>query len=328
MPVLGCFFAMACGSVAQQGYSAPPRVGGGSSFDNRGQLSGNQGTTKKAPPGLLAVPEDFSSLTLAPGFLLEMQVYDAPEFSSDLRIDSTGNIDVPMAGSLHVAGLTLSEAAALIAEQLKNKKILNNPQVTLDISQYSGGSISVLGEVHNPGRLQLLAPHSLQDVLALAGGETEYAGNVIEIRRVGNSTQKEVVRYSAQTKESVLSQTMVQPGDVVNLPRAGIVYVLGGVNRPGGYVMQEGGELDVAQAISLAYGTTLNAAVGSMRLIRKQSNGSVTTTQLPFRDIEKGKIPAPKLQAEDIVYVPVSKTRTALTTGLTATAAGAFIYHY
>jgi polysaccharide export outer membrane protein len=120
---------------------------------------------------------------------------------------------------------------------------------------------------------------------------------------------------------------MVLPGDTVTVKRAGIVYVLGAVTRPGGYLMQEDGDLNVTQALALAYGTTMPAAVGSMRLIRKQDDGRVEEIAIPYGDIVKGKVAPPRLQAEDVIYVPVSKIKVVLTQSLLNTAAQAAIYH-
>jgi polysaccharide biosynthesis/export protein len=152
---------------------------------------------------------------------------------------------------------------------------------------------------------------------------------VIEISHTsGVSPDKELITYSRANKDSALSSIVVLPGDIVTVRRAGIVYVLGSVNRPGGYVMQEDGELNLLQAISLAYGTNIQAAVGSMRLVRKLPDGQVQEMDVRYRDVVKGKIPPPKLQAEDVVYVPVSKMKTVLSAGLTSSAASAMIYHY
>nr|WP_255550752.1 polysaccharide biosynthesis/export family protein [Granulicella sp. dw_53] len=320
-------FALACVSaIAQQGFGAP-KVGGTSSFDTAPILSGNNGTSGRRPlSSVSAVPEDFANLKLSPGFLLNMEVYDAPEFSADLRINVDGNVNVPMVGAIHVSGETLTGAASLISQRLQSAKILNNPQVNLNITQYAGMSVSVLGEVHNPGRMELLAPHNLADVIALAGGETQYAGNTIEIRHATPSLRQDIIRYSRDKNDTIQTNSLVLPGDTVTVRRAGIVYVLGSVNRPGGYIMQEGGELDLTQALSLAYGTSTQAAVGSMKLIRKLPDGKVKEIDVPYRSIVKGKVPSPRLQAEDVIYVPVSKIKSILTAGLVATAANAAVY--
>ena len=175
----------------------------------------------------------------------------------------------------------------------------------------------------------MLAPRHLDDVIAMAGGETEYAGKTIEIRHEENVSQRtEVISYSRSVDNNVLSKTVVRPGDTVTVKRAGIVYVLGGVTRPGGYVMQEDGDLNVTQALALAYGTTMPAAVGSMRLIRKEDDGRVEEMPIPYRDIVKGKVAPLQLRAEDVIYVPISKVKAVLDTSLVNTAAAAaVIYH-
>jgi polysaccharide export outer membrane protein len=234
-----------------------------------------------------------------------------------------------MVGRVHIADLTLDQATAKIAASLRDAKILNDPQVNLDVEEYAGREITVLGEVHSPGRIELLAPRHLDDVIALAGGETEYAGNTIEIRHEGDVTpQSESIHYSRSIDNRILSDTVVVPGDTVTVKRAGIVYVLGAVNRPGGYLMQEDGELNVTQALALAYGTTMPAAVGSMRLIRKNDDGRVEEIPIPYRDMVKGKVAPLHLQAQDVIYVPVSKVKEAFTASLTNSAvAAAIIYH-
>ena len=305
--------------------------GSTTTFNKPTGLSGNTGRRVLTSP-LAVIPEDFAKLKLAPGFLLGMEVYDTPELTSELRVDSTGNVTVPMIGKVHVQGETVPEAAASIQKLLLDGKILNNPQVTINILQYAAENVTVVGEVHNPGRIQLLAPHTLAEVIAEAGGETEYAGNQVEILRVVDGTSHTTtIRYSPSrnnTEGDTLqtSQFMVMPGDTLTVRRAGVVYVLGAVNRPGGYLMQENGELNVSQAIALASGTEPQAAVGTIRLIRKQPDGKVSETDIALSQIQKGTEPPPMLQAEDVLYVPTSKMKTILTSALLTSAATAAIY--
>ena len=310
-PTLFACMTLSAGIAVAQGLPQPP-VGGNSSLPAGGG-NGAGGAQRRVLSPMSVIPEDFSSLKLAPGFLLSMEVYDAPELSTSLRIDGEGNIQVPMVGDVHVADLTLVQSAALVAKALRDKKILTNPQVNVDIAEYAGQNITVLGEVRNPGRMELLAPHHLDDVLAMAGGETEVAGNVIQIRhQTGSNAETKEVRYSHGINDRVLNETLVMPGDTVTVERAGIVYVLGGVARPGGYVMQEGGQLDVTQALSLAYGTTMQAAVASIWVVHKLPDGKQETTRVPYRDMLKGKVPSPRLEPEDVVYVPLSRFKVGL----------------
>jgi len=304
-----------------------PRVGGQSSLDSTSNAPGpDVPALRHRVPQVAPVPEDFASLKIAPGFLLSMEVFDTPEYSLDLRVDPNGNVSIPLCGNVHLGDLTLVEASGKIASALRDSKILNNPRVNLNVEEYAGTEVTVLGEVHNPGRIEMLAPRHLDDVIAMAGGETEYAGKEIEIRHsTGAEPRSVLVAYSKSSKSRVLSDTVVRPGDTVTLRRAGIVYVLGAVNRPGGYVMQEDGELNVTQAIALAYGTTMPAAVGSMRLIRKKDDGKVEEIPIAFRDMVKGKVPPLHMQAEDVLYVPVSKTKVVLGSGLLNTGVAAAV---
>ena len=306
----------------------PPPIGGTSSLSG---LGGGHGSGHGTSGGsLTSVPEDFSKLTLASGFLLSMTVYDMPEISGDLRVDGSGNIEVPMSGELHVEGMTLPEAKLAIQKKLTDAQILKNPKINLDIAQYSGDNITVTGEIGAPGRVQLLAPHSLSDVLGMVGGETQLAGNTIEVRRtVDGVLETHEVKYSRSTGNTdEIKAFIVKPGDTISVPRAGIVYVMGAVNRPGGYVMQEDGQLNVSQALSLAYGTTLNAETGSIRVIRKDAQGKLTEIRVPYGAITKGKAEPMTLQAQDMVYVPVSKIKTVFSQGLgiMSATASALIY--
>ena len=314
-------------SAGAQLIQTPPPLGGSNSTTapayGQGKVSGRGLDNGE----LILVPEDFAKIMLSPGFLLNMQVYDMPEISGQLRVDDQGNVQVPMAGMVHVSGLSLPQAQTAIVKKLTETEILRNPEINLDVAQYSAQNVSVLGEVQAPGRIQLLAPHSLPDVLAMVGGETLAAGASITIRHnVDGKESSDNYLYARSGDSKDIREILVRPGDTVVVPRAGIVYVLGGVNRPGGYIMQEDGMLDVAQALSMAYGTSLNAAVGSIRVIRKQSDGSLQNIPVSYRKITSGKEKPITLQAEDIVYVPISKLKSVLTAGVSASTSSALIY--
>lgn len=313
------------GSFGQSIPGAPPPGGSTSlppSSDVQARVSGRSLDDK-----LVVVPEDFAKLKLASGFLLSLQVYDMPEISSELRVDNSGDILVPLAGKVHVSGLTLPQAQAAIVHKLQRSQILNDPEINLNVIQYAADDVSVLGEVASPGRIQILAPHSLPDVLAMVGGETSTAGDAVTIRRMVDSKPETLqVPYVRTGDAGDIRNVMVQPGDTIIVPRAGIVYVLGGVNRPGGYVMQENGTLNVAEALSLAYGTSLDAAVGSIRVIRRRPGGALETIPVPYRKITKGEVTPMTLQPEDILYVPVSRFKSVMTAGILSSTSAAMVY--
>jgi polysaccharide biosynthesis/export protein len=323
--VLACALA-ACGAYlrAQAGMAAPSA---GSTTGAGGASSA--GALKSPSGGVTAVPEDFSKLKIQPGFQLDAEVYDEPDLSGQYRVGPDGDITLPLIGAVHVAGDTLAQAQDALEESFKNAQILKHPQISLDISQYAPTMVTVLGEVNSPGRLQMLAPHSLLDVLSFAGGESQMAGANIELRHQENgNVVSTTYHYQRDGNGDSIDNVMVHDGDTVIVPRAGIVYVLGQVTRPGGYLMQEDGKLDAAQAISMAMGTTLIASTKHILVIRRKPDGTYVQFEISYNDIVHGKATPPQLQPQDIVYVPNSKIKTAFsdTQGILTAATTATIY--
>lgn len=281
--------------------------------------------------GVTATPEGFEKILLEPGDLLQMDIFGAPEMSTSLRVDSNGNVAVPLGGDVHIEGYSLPEAKNAIAKDLVDKDILESPQVNLDIVQYSAHSINVIGEVQSPGRIQLLATRNLADVLSLAGGEGAAAGSDIEIDHdEGNGKiAANHVQYVPGTSTTQLQSIEVNPGDTVLVHRAGIVYVLGAVNRPGGFLMVDHASMTLTQAISLAYGTSPIASLSKTMILRMQGDKQVVI-EVPLHKVEQGQQTEIVLQDHDIVFVQTSKLKFAFTNsqGLLAAATSASIYRF
>jgi polysaccharide biosynthesis/export protein len=292
------------------------------------QLETRPSPNANQPGTVISVPEDFASLKLAPGFLLNVIVYDEADFSGPTRVDNEGNIHIAFLKPVHVAGDTVAQAKEVVEKAFVDQGILKHPQVSIDVQQFATTSATVMGEVQTPGKVELLKPHSLLDVIGMTGGETAMAGNVIELKRADGDPPTKSYHYSRGGDATEIRDVMVHPGDTVIIKRAGIVYVLGAVNRPGGYTMQEQGELNVAQAISMAQGLTLQAKVGGLRVVQKQADGKLVEIPVSYKKIMDGKEEPLNLAAGDIVYVPVSRVKTVLgsTTGVVGQTTAAAIY--
>jgi polysaccharide export outer membrane protein len=320
--------------VAQLGTQQMSGVTGSSPSGATGATSQSRSdaaTAIKTSP-LTMVPEDFAKLTLAPGFLVSLNVLDEPDLMGAFRIDQNGDIAVPVLGSMHVAGETVSQARVQIRKKLLDDQILKDPQVNLAVLEYASPEVTIVGEVTAPGKYPLLAPRALVDVLALAGGPTLTAGNEVQITR-GSSNAKPIpesllVHYSRATDPDAVKQAIVNPGDTVLVKRAGIVYVLGAVTRPGGYVMQEEGTLNVLQAISLANGTALTAKTATIYLLRRNADGTDIEIPLKYKKLIRGQTAEVQLHAQDVVYVPTSELKAIFSNGssIAAAAASASIY--
>lgn len=277
---------------------------------------------------LKIVPEDFAKLKLGPGFLVRLNVLEDPDFVGDFRIDEQGNIAVPILGSLHIGGQTASEARAQITQRLLEEQILKDPQVTLTVLEYTAPQVTIIGEVTAPGKYPLLVPRKLVDILALAGGPTILAGDEVRITSSTAEIKPVVLHYSKATNPITVENVLVQPGDTVQVERAGIVYVLGAVNRPGGYVMQEDGKLSLLQAVSLANGTTFVASTSKVYVLHRNPDGTVINIELPYNKISRGKFADVQLHAADVLYMPTSKAKSAFMNyqAILAGAASASIY--
>src|ERR1700722_13144811 len=116
---------------AQVGMQQMPGTTGSSSSGVMGATSQNRqdAATAMQPPGLTVVPEDFAKLTLAPGFLLSLNVLDDADLVGAFRIDQEGDISPPILGTIHVAGETASEARLQNRKKLLDGQILKDPQV-------------------------------------------------------------------------------------------------------------------------------------------------------------------------------------------------------
>lgn len=292
--------------------------------------TGDSTNTPQANPGSVrSIPEDFATILIAPGFLLNVQVYGEPDLSTAARVDSDGEVALPLVGKVDVNRLTASQAEDRISYAYQKKAILLHPSVTLNIQEYAGGWVSVTGEVNHPGKIELLAPHSLLDVLSAAGGRTEFASSEIDILR-GLSHSPEVLKIGRNGSVEALRRITIEPGDSVAVKREGIVYVLGAVTRPGGYLMQEDGTMNSTEALALAQGMVLEAHVGSARVIRTLPDGSLEEIPIRFSKGMRAKAQPIPLQPRDIVYVDQSLAKNILTTAksIVGSATSAVIYAY
>jgi polysaccharide export outer membrane protein len=270
------------------------------------------------------------TLLIGPGDLLHLQVVDAPEMEQHPRVTDGGEIPVVGVGLVKVAGLSPADAATLVHDRLIAAHYMNHPEVLITIDQYATQNVSVLGEVKLSGSYPIATSRSIIDVLALAGGLNAVADRNIVIERHGDPAQ--MVRYNVSNNadSAVANQVMVYPGDTVVVPKAGIVYVLGDVNRPGGYVMSNNAsKMTLLQALAEAGGLTHAAKQHNATLIRKSESGASIESDVPLAKLQEGKQPDMDLMAGDVLYVPFSFVRnlaTAGAPGIAAATAGAAIY--
>ncbi len=261
-------------------------------------------------------PEMAARLFIGPGDLLTIAVFNVPELQQTVRVSDTGDAVLSLIGKMHLAGMTVAAAAAALEDEYRNRKMLVDPHVTILVTEYATEGISVLGEVSKPGVYPLLGPHSLLDIISAAGGLTASAGSTVSIRRRTGAEQ--VVQLDANNPQKALAQDIeLQPADVVVVARAAVVYVVGDVGKPGGFMMQNNGKLTVLQAIALASGVNKTAALSHAKIIHRTPSGYVEN-DIHLARLLQGKSPDMALAPEDIVFVPNSKLKSAVAGGFTS----------
>jgi polysaccharide export outer membrane protein len=266
-----------------------------------------------------------SPLVIGPGDEVEVTVYGAPDLSGHTRVSADGNISMLLIDYVRIAGLSSSEAEAAIEAKLRLNNILNDPQVSVYVKEYNSSGISVAGEVAKPGFYSALGPHRLFDVLQAAGGPTDKAANEVMITHRGEKDATTLL-ISKNPAEMATSNVALQPGDTVVVAKAGIVYVLGEVNRPGGYVLNSTGGITVLQVVAVAGGPTHLASAGKTRLLHRTENG-FQEQPIDVKKLLRGKAHDVSLRNEDILFIPSSAIKTALNAStLVGIAASTAIY--
>jgi polysaccharide biosynthesis/export protein len=269
-----------------------------------------------------------SVLLIGAGDLLKVSVLGVPESDQEVRVGEDGNVSLNFVGSVHIAGLSTPGAQELIAKKLIAGGFFTQPQVSVFAKEYATQGVSVLGEVQHPGVYPLLGSRRLFDVLSLAGGTSQRAGRVVSITHRDQPGAPHSVMLSNDANESAKNNIEIFSGDTVLVSKAGVVYVVGDVHKPGGVIMDNGSEMTVLQAIAMSEGTNPTAKTSKAKLIRRTPTGP-QEQPLNLRDMLSSKAPDIRVQAEDIIFVPNSAAKSATTRSLEAiiqTATGLAIY--
>jgi polysaccharide export outer membrane protein len=290
-----------------------------------------------ASPGATPVspsPSAVAGYVLGPDDVITLHVMDGEEFSDKpVRVDMAGYIRLPMIGRLRAGGLTADQLEAELKERLR--EYIRNPDVTVSITDFRSQPVSVIGSVKNPGVHQLQGRKTLVEVLSLAGGLATDAGYTVKITRrieygpiplpgaeidqAGRFSVAEVKLKSLLSAENPAQNVFVCPNDVISVPRAEMVYVVGQVVRAGGFVLNERETISVLQALSLAGGVDSMAAPQNAHILRA-SVGKASRAELPvdLKKILAGTAEDVTMKSEDILFVPANVSKKAAVRGIEA----------
>src|ERR1700677_431023 len=265
---------------------------------------------------------------IRPGDIVEVRVFDAPEYTVSMPVSPAGEIAIPYAGLFHVEGMTSIEAAHAIARLFVQQEILRDPRVIVTTEQF-GYSVTIMGEVKSPGIYSLAGKKRLIDMLTEAGGVSAPAGHVIEIFPPGSMKNPQTVLWDPTLRENDNAELTIKTGETILVSRCGVVYVGGNVTRPGAFPLCESNHTTLSQVIALAQGTKPNSYSQRTILMRSSANGTRVVQNVKLEDVLRGKKVDITMQPDDILYVPPSILKAAAKTALTAAvgfATQAFFY--
>jgi polysaccharide export outer membrane protein len=266
-----------------------------------------------APASSAAVGRE--KIRIGAGDLVEVSLYGVSDFKNETRVSESGEISVPLAGSVNVGGLTIEQAQEKVAKALVDGGFFRDPHVMILIRDFASQGISILGEVVKPGVYPAVSTRRLYDIISQAGGFGAKAGKYVTITHRDRPNDPEKVALNADPAKSVESNVEVFPGDTIVVSRAGIVYVVGDVMRPGGFVMENSEHMTVLEAVALAQGVNRTAALGAARLIRRTS-GKPEEVKIPLKGILAAKADDVEMMPDDILFIPGSAAKGAAKRGV------------
>ena len=242
------------------------------------------------------------------GDLVYVQVFDSPEYGVSMPVSSSGDIAIPFAGLFHIEGMTSIEASQAIAELFRERELLRDPHVIVTTQQF-GYSVTVLGEIRNPGIYPLAGRQRLIDVLTQAGGLTDRAGHVVEIFGAGSMKNPNTLLWDPTLRENDNAEIQLKPGETVLVSRCGVVYVGGNVGRPGAYPLCDSNHTTMSEVIALAQGIKPNSYGQRTLLFRTTETGTRLVEKVKVEAVLRGKGTDITLQPDDIIFIPPSSLK-------------------
>ena len=267
------------------------------------------------PPASTQAAPMPAAVRIGPGDLLDIQVFGVPDLSQKTRVTSSGDVYLPLVGYVHLDGLTVEEAQGAIEKKLLEGQFVNDPHVTIFVAEYATG-VSVMGEVQHPGVYPIFGSRRLFDVISAAGGLTEKAGRVVTITHRDQPHDPLSVTFDPDPAKNSDTNVDIVQGDTVVVTRAGVIYVVGEVQQPSGFLMEASQNFTVLKALALAHGAARYAKLDNSKLIRKKADGGYQEIPVALRKILDGKDKDVGMQADDILFVPASGGKRAAETTL------------
>jgi polysaccharide export outer membrane protein len=246
---------------------------------------------------------------IGPRDLLEIKVFELPEFDHTVRVSEDGSITLPLIGNVQIGGLTKDKAEKKLSELLE--KYIKKAQVSIFIKEYQSSRVAIIGAVEKPGMYELVGRQTLLQMISQAGGFKDTAANEIYVLREGQDGLAASISIDLEDLLINGNQNLnipIQANDVINVPVDKLinVYVFGEVKQPGVLQVKISNKITLLQAIAQAGGLSENATKRGVTIKRRDKSGKEINLSVNLNDIIKGKKKDIPLQEGDVVIVKQS----------------------
>lgn len=278
---------------------------------------------------------------VGPEDLLEIHFLGIEELHTLARVNAGGEIRLMLVGDVMVSGLTAAEIARSLTQLYEEGDYLKNPQVTVAIKEYSHRKVTVTGAVGKPDHYALIGPRTLLEVLGMAGGLSDKAGDTAHIVRpragpqangvapahlihprsnhpaVGTDPDPQINSSGTEIIVVDLNRLLlegemglnfpIQNGDSIHVPFARTAHVLGAVAKPGSVLVRD--HMTVTKAIAQAGGTHVLLASSRATILRMDKHGQRQSLPVDLASITTGHQEDVALRENDIIFVHESPAR-------------------
>jgi len=301
--ILSICFLSGCGGASTAAHPSSTAI----QAANRGTNKFNEALMMSAVTQQSSIEDSY---LIGPEDVLEIEAYNVEELKKTVRVNSQGDIALPLVGVIHVKGLTASEVEQFIAKKLD--KYVQETAVTVFIKEYKSQRISVIGAVNKPNVFAVTGQRYLLDMLMMAEGLAKEAGSICYVIRpiLKHSPTERSTTMVIDLDELLVGGNLtlnipVFAGDAIHVPKGGLIFVDGSVKVPGAYSFRSR-TTTLVQAISMAQGMNADAALSDIKIFRDNGKGEREAIPADYDAIRNGEQPDILLSENDIIIVPQS----------------------
>ena len=261
-------------------------------------------TAPTAPPDPQPATFDYQ---VGIGDVLSVSVYARPDLSSSAgskgsRVDGSGNIHLPLIGTIGVAGQTVSAIGTVVETALR--RYVQEPSVVVEVAEYRSKPIYLMGQFRTPGVYYMDRPMTFLQGITLGNG-FDTTANLRGVRLLRDRKIAPVDVYSLILDGRIEQNVWLRPGDTVFIPdnRTQNIFVFGAVNKPGPIPMPQG-RMNILEAIASADPRTVGLDLKNVRIIRSLTTTSGELLVVDVEKIRRGETLPMQLMEGDVVYIP------------------------